>query len=80
MPRNVKAELKITGDITRPDIARLKKQIEFLEESYDDEIKEKLRILKHAKGRHQKAAIAELGHYQIWRVFNPNLVFWKHRE
>jgi hypothetical protein len=37
MPRNVKAELRIAGEATKSDIARLKKQIEFLEESFDDE-------------------------------------------
>jgi hypothetical protein len=39
MPRNVKAELRIAGDATKSDIARLKKQIEFLEESFDEETK-----------------------------------------
>lgn len=43
MPRSVKAELRITGEPTRKDLARLKKQIEFLEESYDEEIAELLR-------------------------------------
>jgi len=37
MPRNVKAELRIAGEPTKSDIARLKKQIEFLEESFDEE-------------------------------------------
>ena len=37
MPRNVKAELRIAGDATKSDIARLRKQIEFLEESFDEE-------------------------------------------
>ncbi|HEV2987140.1 MAG TPA: hypothetical protein VG759_01765 [Candidatus Angelobacter sp.] len=36
MPRNVKAELRIAGEVTKADIARLKKQIEFLEESFED--------------------------------------------
>jgi hypothetical protein len=39
MPRNVNAELKIAGEPTKSDIARLKKQIEFLEESFDEEHK-----------------------------------------
>ena len=37
IPRNVKAELRIAGDVTKADIARLKTQIEFLEESFDEE-------------------------------------------
>ena len=36
IPRNVKADLRIAGDVTREDIARLKKQIEFLEESFEE--------------------------------------------
>lgn len=39
MPRNVKAELRIAGDVTKSDIVRLKKQIEFLEESFEEEAK-----------------------------------------
>lgn len=35
-PRGVKAELRITGNYTRADIARLRRQIEFLEESFDE--------------------------------------------
>jgi hypothetical protein len=37
IPRSVKAELRIAGNVTKGDIARLKKQIEFLESSFDDE-------------------------------------------
>lgn len=37
MPRNVRADLRIAGDVTKADITRLRKQIEFLEESFDDE-------------------------------------------
>jgi len=37
IPRNVRAELKIAGDVTRDDVRRLKKQIEFLEESFEEE-------------------------------------------
>jgi hypothetical protein len=36
IPRNVRAELRIAGDVTKADMGRLKKQIEFLEESFDD--------------------------------------------
>lgn len=36
MPRSVRAELRIVGDVTKGDVARLKKQIESLEESFDD--------------------------------------------
>lgn len=37
IPRNIKAELKLQGDVTKADLERLKKQIEFLEESFDEE-------------------------------------------
>lgn len=37
IPRNVKAELRIAGEVTKADIMRLKKQIEFLESSFDEE-------------------------------------------
>jgi hypothetical protein len=37
IPRDVKAELKITGTLQKGDIARLKKQIEFLEDSFNQE-------------------------------------------
>lgn len=37
IPRNVRAELKIASDVTRDDVRRLKKQIEFLEESFEEE-------------------------------------------
>ncbi|SRR6266481_341977 len=37
IPRNVKADLRIAGDVTRADIARLKKQIEFIEDSFEEE-------------------------------------------
>jgi hypothetical protein len=40
VPRGVNAQLMITGQFTKADIARLKKQIEFLEESFDNETKE----------------------------------------
>jgi len=36
IPRNVKAELKITGQLTSGDVRRLKKQIEALEDAFDD--------------------------------------------
>ncbi len=36
IPRNVRAELRIAGDVTKADMVRLKKQIEFLEESFDE--------------------------------------------
>jgi hypothetical protein len=36
IPRNVKAELKITGELTGGDIRRLKKQIDALGEAFDD--------------------------------------------
>ena len=39
IPRNVRAELKIAGDVTRDDVRRLKQQIEFLEESFEEEAK-----------------------------------------
>ena len=37
IPRNVRADLRIAGDVTRDDVRRLKKQIEFLEESFEEE-------------------------------------------
>jgi hypothetical protein len=37
MPRSVRADLRIVGTPTKVDIARLKKQIESLEEAFDDE-------------------------------------------
>jgi hypothetical protein len=40
VPRGVNAQLMLTGQFTKADIARLKKQIEFLEESFDNETKE----------------------------------------
>jgi hypothetical protein len=40
IPRNVKAELRIAGDVTKADMVRLKKQIEFLESSFDEETEE----------------------------------------
>jgi hypothetical protein len=40
IPRNVKAELRIAGDVTKADVTRLKKQIEFLESSFDEESEE----------------------------------------
>lgn len=36
VPRSVKAELKIYGDVRKEDVTRLKRQIEFLEESFED--------------------------------------------
>ncbi|HEX6466074.1 MAG TPA: hypothetical protein VFZ99_02150, partial [Terriglobales bacterium] len=36
IPRNVKAELRIFGDVTAEDIKRLKKQVEFLEEQFEE--------------------------------------------
>ena len=36
IPRNVRAELRIAGDVTRDDVRRLKKQIDFLEESFEE--------------------------------------------
>ncbi len=39
VPRGVTAHLKLTGTFMKSDIARLKKQIEFLEESFDEETK-----------------------------------------
>jgi hypothetical protein len=36
IPRNVRADLRIAGDVSREDIRRLKKQIEFLEESFEE--------------------------------------------
>jgi hypothetical protein len=38
IPRSVRAELRIAGNVTREDVKRLKQQIEFLEESFDDAI------------------------------------------
>jgi len=41
VPRGVRAELRITGkDIRRDDLERLKKQIDFLVESFDEEREE----------------------------------------
>lgn len=37
MPRNVRAELKLFGQVTKSDVERLKKQIEFLEEQFEEE-------------------------------------------
>ena len=37
VPRGVNAQLMLTGNFTKSDITRLKKQIEFLEESFDEE-------------------------------------------
>jgi hypothetical protein len=37
MPRNVRAELKLFGQVTKSDVERLKKQIEFLEEQFKEE-------------------------------------------
>jgi hypothetical protein len=37
VPRGVNAQLMLTGQFTKADIVRLKKQIEFLEESFDEE-------------------------------------------
>ncbi len=37
VPRGVNAQLMLTGQFTKADIARLKKQIELLEESFDAE-------------------------------------------
>jgi hypothetical protein len=36
VPRGVNAQLTLTGQFTKADIVRLKKQIEFLEESFDE--------------------------------------------
>ncbi len=36
IPRSVNAELRIGGDVTKADIVRLRKQIEFLEDSFDE--------------------------------------------
>jgi hypothetical protein len=36
MPRNVRADLKITGDLTLADVRRLKKQIENMEDAFDE--------------------------------------------
>lgn len=40
IPRNVRADLRIAGDVTKADITRLKQQIEFLEKSFDEESEE----------------------------------------
>jgi hypothetical protein len=37
MPRNVRAELRLFGQVTKGDVERLRKQIEFLEEQFEDE-------------------------------------------
>jgi hypothetical protein len=37
VPRQVNAQLSIIGEVTKQDIERLKKQIEFLAESFEDE-------------------------------------------
>jgi hypothetical protein len=37
VPRGVNAQLMLTGQFTKADIVRLKKHIEFLEESFDDD-------------------------------------------
>jgi hypothetical protein len=37
MPRNVRADLRVSGPVTKADISRLKKQIDALEESFDEE-------------------------------------------
>lgn len=37
MPRSVRAELRIFGDVKKGDVVRLKKQIDALEESFDDD-------------------------------------------
>ena len=37
MPRNVRAELRLFGQVTKSDVERLRKQIEFLEEQFEDE-------------------------------------------
>jgi hypothetical protein len=37
MPRSVRADLRISGPVTKADITRLKKQIDALEESFDDD-------------------------------------------
>ena len=37
VPRGVNAQLMLTGQFTKADIVRLKKQIEFLEASFDEE-------------------------------------------
>jgi len=47
IPRNVRAELKIAGDVTRDDVRRLKKQIEFLEESFEDEQSEAEKAIRN---------------------------------
>ena len=36
VPRSVNAQLTIAGNVTKADIGRLRKQIEFLEESFDE--------------------------------------------
>lgn len=37
MPRSVKADLRIVGKVTKADLGRLKKQIEALEEAFDED-------------------------------------------
>jgi len=37
IPRNVKATVRIEGAVTKEDVQRLKRQIEFLEEQFEDE-------------------------------------------
>jgi hypothetical protein len=38
VPRRIRAELRTTGkDVRRDDLERLKKQIDFLDESFNDE-------------------------------------------
>jgi hypothetical protein len=39
MPRAVKADLRIIGQVTKADVSRLKKQIEALEEAFEEEVK-----------------------------------------
>ncbi len=39
MPRNVRAELKLFGQVTKSDVERLRKQIEFLQEQFEEEAK-----------------------------------------
>jgi hypothetical protein len=37
IPRNVRAELRVSGPVTKADIIRLRKQVDALEESFDEE-------------------------------------------
>ena len=37
VPRGLNAQLTFSGAFTKADISRLKKQIEFLEQSFDDD-------------------------------------------